>query len=118
MKKNPPDFKEVFRLTVASGEMQKKTVIKNKFLQINKKRFYFPDRILSLPFYHPSLKELNEFKGKKGQRIEKYFWDKKEKLLKIAKRELKSNSQLYLYHQVLMTEPKVFNINCKGNFNQ
>ena len=64
------DLKEVSRLTVKAGEMKKETIIKNKFSQINGKRFYFPDGILSLPFYHPNLKELNEFKEKMGQRIE------------------------------------------------
>ena len=81
--------------------------------RINDIRFYFPDGILSLPFYHPNLKDLNEFKGKKGQRIEKYFWNQKEKVLEIEKIKL-----LYVYHQILTTEPKVFNINCKENFNQ
>ena len=94
--KLPAEFKEVSKLTAASGEMQKKTVVKGKFSQLNDKRFYFPGGILYLPFYHPNLKELNEFKQKKGQRIEKYFWEKKEKLLEIEKRALKNNSRLYL----------------------
>ena len=63
------------------------------------------------------MKELNEVKGKKCQRIEKYFWNEKEKLVEIEKAK-KDYSRLYLYHQTLMTEPKVFNINCKENFNQ
>ena len=31
---------------------------------MNDKRFYFPDGILSLPFYNSNLKELNEFNEK------------------------------------------------------
>ena len=59
------DFKEVSRFTVKAREMRKETVVKkNKFSQINDKRFYFPDGILSLPFHQPKLKELNEFKKK------------------------------------------------------
>ena len=84
----------------------------------NNKRFYFPDGILSLPFYHPNLKELNEFKEKIGQRVEKYFWNEKEKLLEIEKRALKNNSRLYLYHQILTSTPKFFNISQKDNFKQ
>ena len=64
--KPPVDFKEVSRFTVKAGEMEKETVLKNKFSQINDKRFYFPDRILSLPFHYPNLKESNEFKEKRG----------------------------------------------------
>ena len=53
---------EVLRFSVVQGEMvkkkKKKTVIKSKFSQLNKKRFYFPDRIVSLPFVHKSLKQM------------------------------------------------------------
>ena len=42
--------------------MIKKTVIENKFSQLNNKRFYFPDGIISLPFEHKRLKEIENFK--------------------------------------------------------
>ena len=48
-KKPPADYKEFSRLTLSDGEMQKKTVTKNKFSQINDIRFYFADGITSLP---------------------------------------------------------------------
>lgn len=67
------EFKEVFRFKVFQGEMVKKT----KFSQLNDKRFYFPDGILSLPYGHKSLKEIDNFKKEKGQKIEKYFWEEK-----------------------------------------
>ena len=74
---NPPaDLKEVSRFSVVAGNMEKK-IIKSKFSQINDKRFSFPGGILFLPFYHPNLKELNEFKKKMDQRVEKYFGTKK-----------------------------------------
>ena len=95
---------------------KKKTVTKSKFSQINDKRFYFPDGIFSLPFHHPILKELNEFKEEKGQRIEKYFWQEKEKFLEIERKALRNNSRLYLYHQISMMEPKIFFIDKKENF--
>ena len=63
--KPPVDTKKVSRLTVAPGEMVKTSVIKNKFSQLNDKRFYFPDGIVSLPSYHPVLSKINEFKQKK-----------------------------------------------------
>ena len=96
--KTPANLKEVSRFTVAAGEMEKETIVKSKFLQINDKRFYFPNGILSLSFHHLNLKELNEFKEKMGQRIEKYFWNEKEKLLEIEKKALKNNPRLYLYY--------------------
>ena len=39
--KLPADFKEISRLTVFQGEMQKKTVTKTKFSQFNDRRFCF-----------------------------------------------------------------------------
>lgn len=89
---------------------------KSKFSQINDKRFYFPGGIFFLPFHHPILKELNEFKKEKGQRIEKNFWQEKERLLEIERKALRNNNRLYLHHQILMTEPKIFFIDKKENF--
>ena len=57
--------------------MVKKTVIKNKFSQLNDKSFYFPDGIVSLRFDQKNLKEIDGFKKEKGQKIEKYFWEEK-----------------------------------------
>ena len=61
-KKLPCDTKNVSRLTVVAGEMVEKTAVKSKFSQLNDKRFYFPDGIVSLPFYHPFLSKINKFK--------------------------------------------------------
>ena len=60
--KPPADKKEVSRFSTIQGKMTKKTVIKNKFSQLNNKRFYFPDGIVSLPFEHKHLKEIDDFK--------------------------------------------------------
>ena len=94
------DTKNVSRLTVLAGEMVKASVIKNKFSQLNNKRFYFPVGIVSLPFHHPVLAEINEFKQKKGQRTKNYFWKEKEHLLNLEKQALKNHPRLYLYHQI------------------
>ena len=60
-KKPPAHCKEMSRLTVFQGEMQKKMVTKTKFLQFNDKGFYFSNGITSRPLSHPYLKELVEF---------------------------------------------------------
>ena len=51
----PVDYKEVSKLTIFHGEMQKKTSVKTKFSQFNDKCFHFSDGISSLPFSHPYL---------------------------------------------------------------
>ena len=53
------EYKKVMRFTVKKGDMVTTSIVKTKFLQLNYKRFYFPNGILSLPFGHPSLKELD-----------------------------------------------------------
>ena len=54
--------------------MVQTTVQKTKSSQLNDKRSYFPDWVLSLPYGHKALDEKDEFKKQKGQKIEKYFW--------------------------------------------
>ena len=92
--KNRHVIVEVLRFSAVQGEMvKKKTVIKSKFSQLNNKRFYFPDRIVSLPFVHKSLK--HDFKKEKGQKIEKYFWEEKEVLFNMEK-EVLTNTTILL----------------------
>ena len=45
--------------------MVKKAIMKTKFSQLNDKRFYFADGVVSLPYGHPSLKEIDKFKDQK-----------------------------------------------------
>ena len=74
------------RISVKKGEMTTYKTTKTKFSQLNDKRFYFPNGILSLPFGHLSLKEVDKYKKNKGQRMEKYFWSKKESFLELEKK--------------------------------
>ena len=75
--KPPAEYKEVSRISMFQGEMVKKTVVKTKFSELNNKRFYFPNGIVSLPFGHKNLKEIDNFKQEEGQKTEKYFWREK-----------------------------------------
>ena len=106
--KPPADYKEVSRLTVFQDNTQKKTVTKTKFSQFRDKRFYFSGGITLLPLSHPYLKDLVVFKKEKGQGIEKYFWDEKENLLDIENKVQELNKRLFLYWQILTSEPHFF----------
>ena len=77
------DTKSVVRISGKKGEMTTHQIIKSKFSQLNDKRFYFPNAIISLPFGHSALKKLYEFKKNKGQRIENYFLKEREHLLEL-----------------------------------
>ena len=61
---------------VANGEMVMSTVTKNKFSQLNDKKFYFPNGVVSLPFHHPPLAKIDEFKQKNDRGLKNIFWRK------------------------------------------
>ena len=101
------DMKEVVCISVKKGEMSTHKILKTKFSQIKDKRFYFSNGILSLPFGHLSLKEIDEYKKNKGQRIEKYFWTEKENLLEIEKTALKATPCLDFLNTILLQKKKL-----------
>ena len=45
-------------------------------------------------------------------------WEEKEHLLRLENTALKNHEGLYLYHQILISVPKIFNINQKSDFDQ
>ena len=59
-KKPKAGMKSLIRISVKKGEMTTHKIIKTKFSQINDKRFYFLNAILSLPFGHTALKKLDK----------------------------------------------------------
>ena len=68
-----------------------------------------------MPYGHQSLREIDNFKHQKGQKIEKYFWEEKDKRLEMEE-NLKNAPRLYIYHQILTQSPKMVNLNQKNNF--
>ena len=109
-KKPKADMKEVVYISAKKGEMTTHKITKTKFSQIKDKIFYFPNGILSLPFGHLFLNELDEYKKNKGQRIEKYFWTEKEKLLE--NKALQNCPRLDFLNNILLQVPKIVNIDC------
>ena len=86
-------------------------VEKKKFSQINDKRFYFPNAIISLPFGHCALKELEKYKKKKGQIIENYFLQKRQKLLGLEREALTKCPRLEILNRILLQSFKVVHKN-------
>ena len=87
-------------------------------MQLNDKRFYYLNGVVTLPFHHPSLAETVEFKRKKRTKNWKIFLGGKRALLRLENTALKNHARLWLYHQILMSVPKIFNINQKSDFDQ
>ena len=64
------------RFQVINESMQMKSVSKVQFGQLNDKRFYFSNGIISLPYSHPYLEELRKEKHR-HQHIHKVIKTKK-----------------------------------------
>ena len=105
------DKKPVIRISVKKGEMTTHKIIKSKFSQLNDKRFYFPNAIVSLPFGHEALSEIDKYKKDKGQRIEQYFLQSRDELLDLEKKALKKCNRLNILNEILMQPFKVVNKN-------
>ena len=100
------------RISVKKGEMTTHKIKKSKFSQLNNKRFYFPNAIVSLTFGHLALREIDEYKKDKGRRIEKYFWTEKEKLLELEKSALKNTQRINFLNNTLEQIPKIVHVDC------
>ena len=112
------DAKPIVRISVKKGEMTTHKIVKTKFLQLNDKRFYFLNAIISLPFGHNSLTELDTFKKNKGQRIEWYFLKEKEKLLELEKKTLQKCPRLnFLNNTLLQLEKDTLFEDCENKKN-
>ena len=111
-KKPKEDVKDVGRISVKKGEMTTDKIRKSKFSQLNDKRLYFPNAVISLPFGHLSLSEIDEYKKDKGWRIEKYFWTEKEKLLELEKSAPKNCPRMDFLNNILEQVPKIVNVDC------
>ena len=98
-KKPKKDTKSVVRISVKKGEMTTHQIVKSKFSQLNDKRFYFPNSIISLPFGHRTFRKIGEYKKNKGQRIESYFLQEKEYLLELEKRSLENCPRLNFFQR-------------------
>ena len=98
------------RISVKKGEMTTHKIKKSKFSQLNDKRFYFPNAIVSLPFGHLVLCEIDKYKKDKGRRTEKYFWTEKEKLLELEKSALKNTLRTNFLNNILEQVPKIVNV--------
>ena len=77
------------------------TVYKNKFAQLNDKRYYFINGINSLPFGHFLLKEARAFKSSFKENIHEKILENTGKLIKYEREALKKNNRLYLFETLL-----------------
>ena len=73
------------RFSIKKNEMFLEEIEKSEFAQMNDERYYFRDRIVSLPFSHTCLHELFNLKEIKSNEIESLLQKEKHKLIRMEK---------------------------------
>ena len=79
--------------------MQMKAVIKIQFGQLNDKRFYFSNGLMSLPYSHSCLEDLRKEK-QKYRAIRKIIQDKKYDFLKQESNAIDNNPRMHVLKQI------------------
>ena len=87
------------RLQVKNTNMIMTSCNKVKFAKLNDKRYYFSDGIVSLPFGHPSLNEIREYK-KSLEAIHKVIEKEKNKLLNEENTVVNANKRLRILRSI------------------
>ena len=113
--KPDPQKVEQKRFQVINESMQMKSVSKVQFGQLNDKRFYFCDGIVSLPYGHPLLENLRKEKHK-YRNIHTVIQRKKEKFLKEESEVIKKIPRLDIIRQIYSQVPLLCELNSDINF--
>ena len=88
------------KFSIKNNEMILQEIEKSKFAQINDKRYYFSDEIVSLPFSYPYLHETVKFKRDKKQKSEVFLQQEKHKLIQMEKFGVEKNNRNSIYRGI------------------
>ena len=75
------------------------SVNKVQFVSLNDKRYYFSDGIVSLPFGHPSLNEVRDYK-KSLSKIHTVIANEKDKILLFENEVVNENERLRILRSI------------------
>ena len=103
------------RLQVKNTEMIMTRINKVKFASLNDKRYYFSDGIVSLPFAHPSLQKITEFK-KSLKEIHKVIENEKFKILRDENKMVNSIERLRILRAIYSQPITYFTIKTNRPF--
>ena len=97
------------RFQVINDAMQMNTVSKIQFGQLNNKRFYFPNGIVSLPFGHFLFNELRKERGQ-NRKIHLQIKEKKWEFMKKENEILNKNERLCVFCQIINGRPSLYTL--------
>ena len=87
------------RLQIKNTNMTMTSVNKVQFASLNNKRYYFSDGIVSLPFGHPSLNEVRDYK-KSLSKIHTVIANEKDKILLLENEVVNDNERLRILRSI------------------
>ena len=114
-KPNKVEKIEQKRFQIINESMQMKSVSKVQFGQLNDKRFYFSNGIISLPYGHPYLEKLRKEKHKYRD-IHKVIQRKKDDFLKEESKVIENIPRLNILKQIFGQIPILYELNSNTKF--
>ena len=114
-KPNPVNQIEQKRFQIINESMQMKSVSKIQFGQLNDKRSYFSNGILSLPYGHPLLEKARKQKDKYHD-IHKVIQTKKDQFLKEETKVIENIPRLNILNQIFNQVPLIYELESETNF--
>ena len=103
------------RFQVINESMQMKSISKIQFGQLNDKRFYFSNGIISLPYGYPYLEKLRKEKHKYRD-IHKVMQSKKDKFLNEESKVIEKIPRLDILKQIFGQIPILYELNSDAKF--
>ena len=103
------------RLQVKNTNMTMTSVNKVQFARSNNKRYYFSDGIVSLPFGHPSLNKVREYK-KSLPKIHTVIQKEKDEILKGENAVVNNNERLRILRSILSQPITYYNLKTNKRF--
>ena len=97
------------RFQIINDAMQMNTVNKIQFGQLNDKRFYFPNGIVSLPFGHCLFDEMRK-KKTQNRNIHLQIKDRKWEFIKKENEILNKNERLLIFCQIINGNPILYKL--------
>ena len=88
------------------------SVNKVQFASLNDKRYYFSDGIVSLPFGHPLLSNVRDYR-KSLRKIHTVIKKEKDKLLKLENRAVNENERLRILRSIFTQPITYYNLKTK-----
>ena len=82
---------------------------KSKYAQVNDKRYYFSDGIVSLPFSHSFLHEINQLKKDKNKKIQLFVRTIRQAFTH-EKNAVAKSQRLSLYRSILQQNPAIYHL--------